>query len=150
MTSALARAGIVLCAVLAVACIDTTSPSFVNQGQSNGVGGGSGGGGGSGSLDSALVGTWIGPTQVDTVNGHPQTVDTTFTFNANGSTIVQVATVDLVTNVNETLVSTGTWTASGSSLTVELTSPTRQNLSYSYTVTGSLLKLNQDSYVRTG
>lgn len=139
-----------LCAVLAVACIDTTSPSFVNQGQSSGIGGGSGGSGSSGPLDSALVGTWIGPTMVDTVNGQPQAVDTSFTFNGDGSAIVQVSTVNMVTNVTVPTISTGTWVGSGSSLTVYLASPAKVNLSYGYTVTGNLLTLNQVQYVRTG
>mgnify|MGYP001555340427 CR=1 FL=1 len=148
MTTGFARCAFVALAVLVVACIDTTSPSFVNQGQSNGAGGG--GGGGTGNVDTALVGSWVGPTTQDTVNGHAQNVNTAWTFTADGSVLRQVVTLDMVTGIADTVISSGTWTGNGSSLSVSFTTPNAENLSFSYTVAGSLLTLDQVQYVRTG
>jgi hypothetical protein len=71
-------------------------------------------------------------------------------FTADGSVLRQVVTLDLVTGVSSPVISSGTWTASGSSLTVSFTSPTAQNLTFSYTVSGSLLTLDQVQFVKTG
>lgn len=145
--TALARAAFVALAIVAVACIDTTTPQyFHNQGFNAGTGGGGGGGG---QLDSNLVGTWS-QTIVDTVNGDPTNQQTIWAFNADGSASRTVITFDITTSVSDTTVSNGTWTADGSTVTITFQAPDTGTQQFTYVINGSTLLLGQTEFVRTG
>lgn len=146
--TALTRAAFVVLAVVAVACIDTTTPQYFNSGGFN-TGTGGGGGGGGGQLDSNLVGTWS-ETVVDTVNGDPTNEQTIWAFNADGTASRTVITFDLTTSVSDTTVTNGTWTADGSTVTITFQAPDTGSEQFTYVINGSTLLLGQTEFVRTG
>lgn len=135
-------------AVVAVACIDTTTPQYFNN-QGLGSNGSSGGGGSGGALDSNLVGSWT-ETIVDTVNGDPTNQQTTFAFNANGSMSRTVITFDITTSVTDTTIFNGTWTADGTTVTITFQAPNTGTEQFTYIINGSTLLLGQTEFVRTG
>ena len=145
--TAIARAAFVALAVVAVACIDTTTPQYFNNGGFNtGTGGGGGGGG---QLDSNLVGSWS-QTIVDTVNGDPTNQQTIFAFNADGTMSRTVITFDITTSVSDTTIFNGTWTADGSTVTITFQAPNTGTEQFTYVINGSTLLLGQTEFVRTG
>jgi len=147
ITTAIARAALVALAVMAVACIDTTTPQYFNNGGFNtGTGGGGGGGG---QLDSNLVGSWS-QTIVDTVNGDPTNQQTIFAFNADGTMSRTVITFDITTSVSDTTIFNGTWTADGSTVTITFQAPNTGTEQFTYVINGSTLLLGQTEFVRTG
>jgi len=145
--TAITRAAFVALAVVAVACIDTTTPQYFNNGGFNtGTGGGGGGGG---QLDSNLVGSWS-ETIVDTVNGDPTNQQTIFAFNADGTMSRTVITFDITTSVSDTTIFNGTWTADGSTVTITFQAPNTGTEQFTYVINGSTLLLGQTEFVRTG
>ena len=139
--------GFVALAVVAVACIDTTTPQYFNNSGFNSSG--SGGGGGTGALDSNLVGQWT-ETVVDTVNGDPTNQQTIFAFNADGTMSRTVITFDITTSVSDTTIFNGTWTADGSTVTITFQAPNTGTEQFTYVINGSTLLLGQTEFVRTG
>ena len=145
--AAFARAAVVALAIVAVACIDTTTPQYFNNGGfNNGVGGGGGGGG---QLDSNLVGSWS-ETIVDTVAGDPTNQQTIWQFNADGTASRTVITFDITTSVSDTTISNGTWTADGSTVSITFQAPNPGTEQFTYVINGSTLLLGQTEFVRTG
>lgn len=147
ITAALARMGFVALAVVAVACIDTTTPQYFNNSGFNSSG--SGGGGGTGALDSNLVGQWT-ETVVDTVNGDPTNQQTIWAFNADGTASRTVITFDITTSVTDTTIFNGTWTADGSTVSITFQAPNPGTEQFTYVINGSTLLLGQTEFVRTG
>jgi len=146
--TAITRAAFVALAVVAVACIDTTTPQYFNNGGFN-TGTGDGGGGGGGQLDSNLVGSWS-QTIVDTVNGDPTNQQTIFAFNADGTMSRTVITFDITTSVSDTTIFNGTWTADGSTVTITFQAPNTGTEQFAYVINDSTLLLGQTEFVRTG
>ncbi len=146
--TAIARAAFVALAIVAVACIDTTTPQYFNNGNgfNTGVGGGGGGGG---QLDSNLVGSWSS-TVVDTVNGDPTNQQTIWAFNADGSASLTVITFDITTSVSDTTIKNGSWTADGTTVTITFQAPDTGSEAFTYVINGSTLTLGQTDFVRTG
>lgn len=135
-------------AVVAVACIDTTTPQYFNNtGFNTGTGGGGGGGGGQ--LDSNLVGSWS-ETIVDTVNGDPTNQQTIWAFHADGTASLTVITFDITTSVSDTTIKNGTWTADGTTVTITFQAPNSGTEQFTYVINGSTLMLGQTEFVRTG
>lgn len=146
--TAIARVAFVALAVVAVACIDTTTPQYFNNGGFN-TGTGGGGGGGGGQLDSNLVGSWSS-TIVDTVSGDPTNQQTIWAFNADGTASLTVITFDITTSVSDTTVKNGTWTANGSTVSITFQAPDSGTEQFTYVINGSTLLLGQTQFVRTG
>jgi hypothetical protein len=148
MRTAIARAAFVALAIVAAACIDTTTPQYFNNGNgfNTGVGGGGGGGG---QLDSNLVGSWSS-TVVDTVNGDPTNQQTIWAFNADGSASLTVITFDITTSVSDTTIKHGSWTANGTTVTITFQAPDTGSEAFAYVINGSTLTLGQTDFVRTG
>lgn len=146
--TAIARVAFVALAVVAVACIDTTTPQYFNNGGFN-TGTGGGGGGGGGQLDSNLVGNWSS-TIVDTVSGDPTNQQTIWAFNADGTASLTVITFDITTSVSDTTVKNGTWTANGSTVSITFQAPDSGTEQFTYVINGSTLLLGQTQFVRTG
>lgn len=146
--TAFARAAFVALAIVAVACIDTTTPQYFNNNGFN-TGTGGGGGGGGGQLDSNLVGTWSS-TIVDTVSGDPTNQQTIWGFNADGSASLTVITFDITTSVSDTTIKNGTWTANGTTVTITFQAPNPGTEAFTYIINGSTLTLGQTQFVRTG
>ena len=145
--TAITRVAFVALAVVAVACIDTTTPQyFNNNGFNTGTGGGGGGGG---QLDSNLVGSWS-ETIVDTVNGDPTNQQTIWAFNADGTASLTVITFDITTSVSDTTIKNGTWTADGTTVTITFQAPNSGTEQFPYIINGSTLTLGQTEFVRTG